>query len=758
MLAETAQVNYIGADGQLQTVETVERTNHKVYKGDAFIKREGSDEWANAGWARLSMRRDGPNPLFEGALRVERDHFHIQTSTNYRKTKHPSDPAADEFPEEYMVVWRDSDIMTQLPGLDELKRDLGGHSCMSDSMDFNMNPDHPVYEGIVTPSQLELAQGISPWWSMNAMSIFRRQDSTLGGNGNVDSLGSTIGSTNGCPTTRKVALVGIATDCTYTAAFESNSDVTENIINLVNTASALFENTFNISLGIQNLTITDANCPETASDTVPWNLDCDDADITQRLNLFSEWRGRFTDTNAYWTLMSTCNTDSAVGLAWLGQLCFEGSATSSDNETIAGANVVIRTEGGGSEWQVFAHETGHTFGAVHDCTSATCASGDDTTQRCCPFSTSSCDADGQFIMNPSTGSGIDAFSQCTVGNVCTAILRQSVQSSCLTSNRNVQTITGQQCGNGIVEAGEDCDCGGEQGCADNPCCNPDTCKFTSESVCDPSNEECCTDTCQFASAGTVCRASMGSCDPEETCSGESATCPQDTVQDDGTDCGNGLQCASGQCTSRDLQCRSVLGDSLESNDTYACQGGCTMICHSESIQGNFECYSLMQYFLDGTPCNGGGTCQNGVCQGSNVVEELGDWLSNNKNIVIPVAAVVGGLILISILSCCISSWRRSRRARRVPKPPMLPPQNSWSSYGGAWRGPTTPQGSYPRGGTIRSGSRRPGASRSASDREAQLDQETREPMLPPTGPPPQYTPYSQGVDWIPHRQQSARYA
>ncbi|KAJ2893672.1 ADAM family of metalloprotease-like protein ADM-B [Zalerion maritima] len=768
VLADNAQINVLDSAGNVKSIEFVERTDHKVYKGNAFVQQEGSTEWANAGWARISILDDGAMPMFQGAFRIEHDTHHIQTSTSYLQTKHWGDPEIEASAEAFMIVWRDSDIIRDDVG-GELKRGLSGRSsCVSDHLEFNNDPEHPVYEGITNPPDLGIAEETTPWWAMTAASIFRRQDDgTLGGNGNVDSLSSTIGSTEGCPTTRKVALVGIATDCTYFQDFGSKSDVTQNVIDIVNTASGLYEDTFNISLGIQNLTVIEDECPSTPSDAAPWNVDCSSADITKRLNLFSGWRGQFLDTNAYWTLMSKCNTDSAVGLAWLGQLCSNGSASSTTNETIAGANVVVRTEGGGSEWQVFAHESGHTFGAVHDCTSSTCASGDDEVQKCCPLSSGTCDADGEYIMNPSTGNDITSFSPCSIGNICTAILRQSVKSGCLTSNKDVATISGQQCGNGIVETGEDCDCGGESGCADNPCCNPDTCKFTDGSVCDPSNEDCCTSSCQLASADTVCRDSTGTCDPSETCDGSSAMCPSDEITDDGTDCGDGLQCASGQCTSRDLQCRSVIGVSLTSNDTYACDGSCRMTCHSDSrLPDEYDCYSFMQYFLDGTPCSGGGACENGVCKGSNVVKEIGSWLDENKNIVIPVASVAGGLVLIALLSCCIGSWRRSRRAKHAPKPavPPMQGQNSWSSYGGAWRGPTAPRSSQARNvsrsGSGGLGSGRSGRSRSHGHIDPQNDFETRQPMLPTGGQPPPYTPgpYAAGRPWQPSRQQSVRYA
>ncbi|KAL1855781.1 hypothetical protein Daus18300_010956 [Diaporthe australafricana] len=463
VVAEGATITYLGADGKIQKTVPIDRLDHRVFKGSAFVQYAGQTEWVNAGWARIHVHRDGPEPLFEGAFQLYGDHHHIQTNTNYQKTRLSQDPEIEQASDEYLVLWRDSDLKgddLSAYSPDELKRALAEkETCTSDRLDYNADENHPIYRSLDGLDGLSDLESRSSWSSMASNMLFGRQmDGTTGGNGAGANLVSTIGSTSGCPTARKVALIGIATDCTYTAEFDGNETaIRSNIINQVNTASQLYESTFDISLGIRNLTISPQACPSTASSDAPWNVACSDSvSITDRLILFSEWRGQHEDNNAYWTLMSTCGTGSAVGLAWLGQLCMAGSSTSSNggNETVAAANVVVRTDGS-TEWQIFAHETGHTFGAVHDCTSTSCADGTSTKQQCCPLSSSSCDANGRFLMNPSTGTGITQFSACSIGNICSALGRQSVQSTCLTNNRDVVTITGSQCGNGIVESGEE---------------------------------------------------------------------------------------------------------------------------------------------------------------------------------------------------------------------------------------------------------------------------------------------------------------
>jgi hypothetical protein len=357
VLAEGATVSYLGPDGEVARTELIDRMAHKVFAGNA-LRQNLDGSYTKVGFARLSVYRDGAEPLFEGVLGVEKEHYHIQLAKNYVQTKHDEDPVVQLAGEDYMIVWRDSDVHTENSFHAELKRDVGDKSCNHDSLDFNTDPLHPVYTGM--GKQDEGTWGFTPISSLFGK---RQLDSSTGGNGAGTNLVSSIGQTAGCPSMRKVALVGVATDCSYTATFENETDTRQNVINQMNSASEVYEKTFNISLGLANLIISPKDCPGSAPASAPWNVACSDStDIQARLNLFSSWRGGRSDNYSHWTLLTNCNTGSAVGLAWLGQACVSnaennnattsssGDASGQEN-TVSGANVVAKTS---TEWQVIA--------------------------------------------------------------------------------------------------------------------------------------------------------------------------------------------------------------------------------------------------------------------------------------------------------------------------------------------------------------------------------------------------------------------
>ena len=134
-------------------------------------------------------------------------------------------------------------------------------------------------------------------------------------------------------------------------------------------------------------------------------------------------------------------------------------------------------------------------------------------------------------MSATSSDSATEFSDCTIGNICSAMGSGKTDSSCLVDpskgTRPIKSL--QQCGNGVVEDGEECDGGGETNC-----CTSD-CKFKSGAVCDTETEACCTDNCQFAPSSQVCRPSVDDlCDYEEKCTGDSGACPEDKYKDNGT--------------------------------------------------------------------------------------------------------------------------------------------------------------------------------------------------------------------------------
>ncbi|RUS21904.1 Metallo-peptidase family M12-domain-containing protein [Jimgerdemannia flammicorona] len=464
--------------------------------------------------------------------------------------------------------------------------------------------------------------------------------------------------------------MGAAADCTYTSSYGSIEAARIQIINDWNTASAVYERTFNVSLGLINLNMMAMNCPTNmanlTSTNTTWNQNCSDAyTINNRLSDFSVWRGgRGDDGAGLWHLMTKCFTGVKVGIAWLGMLCQTQATVQQDSdgltEYVSGTGVSSITR---DEWKVVAHEIGHGFGAIHDCTSqlCPCLTAD---CGCCPLSAKQCDAGGTYIMNPTSNVSTNDFSPCSITDICHAF---PTSGFCLQppGTREVETLS--MCGNGIKETGEDCDPGG----TDDACCYAKTCKFKPGAQCSDYNDECCS-SCAIRPATTVCRPSQSSCDLVEYCNGTSPSCPPDAHLADGTACENGQKCASGQCTSRDAQCQ-LRGSRL--NVVQHCsfqQSSCQISCADPTDSTGTHCLMLSGNFLDGTDCGFGGTCQKGVCQSAGIVNAATSWLDQNKQIAIPVGIAIGLLILLGILRiacvCCCSERRRAAK-QKVSRPP-----------------------------------------------------------------------------------------
>ncbi|NXR50807.1 ADA32 protein, partial [Hippolais icterina] len=161
------------------------------------------------------------------------------------------------------------------------------------------------------------------------------------------------------------------------------------------------------------------------------------------------------------------------------------------------------------------------------------------------------------IMSPEAlhFSGAKTFSNCSIRDFETFLKRG--RGACLFGSPRLSRQSGAACGNGVVDPGEQCDCGTAQECLKDRCCT-NTCRLKPRAKC--ASGLCCKN-CQFKRRNAVCRpAADAQCDLPEFCSGSSASCPPDVYVQDGYDCGHGSgYCYQGLCQSLDLQCKRIYG-------------------------------------------------------------------------------------------------------------------------------------------------------------------------------------------------------
>uniref|UniRef100_A0A8C7GE34 ADAM metallopeptidase domain 22 n=1 Tax=Oncorhynchus kisutch TaxID=8019 RepID=A0A8C7GE34_ONCKI len=261
------------------------------------------------------------------------------------------------------------------------------------------------------------------------------------------------------------------------------------------------------------------------------------------------------------------------------------------------------------------------------------------------------------------------FSNCNVEEYHTFL--NSGGGACL-FNKPIKLVDPPECGNGLVEPGEECDCGSPAECEreGEKCCQK--CTLTQGSKC---SDGLCCNNCQFM--GVVCREAVNDCDIPENCTGNSSQCPPNVHKMDGYSCEKeqGYLYTWVQCNKQDVHCGYLLCSNIspaprlgelqggltsfsvaQHSASLDCSGGHVMIdgdsdlgyvedgtaCGTERVCFNHKCLPLQEFNFSTCP----GTTEKTICSGHGIC-------ITSTNIII--GAIAGSILFLALILLDLSS-------------------------------------------------------------------------------------------------------
>lgn len=282
--------------------------------------------------------------------------------------------------------------------------------------------------------------------------------------------------------------------------------------------------------------------------------------------------------------------NSVTGYAGVGTMCYSASSHAIIQHTFTTAQNGV----------IVAHYLGHMVGMNHDSVGNTCP------------------PSGYVMAAVTQGSTATQFSQCSQDYYASWL--SSTGGTCMD---NAQTeSTGERCGDGIVQQGEECDCG--VNCDLDLCCNGNSCVLTDGAVCSALEPCCDSATCQPQPKGHECAPPQRECNLGGICQGPANTCfityaPPLTMCHDGFRAAGGT-CWNGTCHSSASQCSAfgkqfstTLSDCSAQLELETCG---RLQCATSSSGDPCYFYNAPEgplTFEDGITCHAGSLCIQGVC-------------------------------------------------------------------------------------------------------------------------------------------------